>query len=277
MARPTPRSFALADGARLTWIELGDPDGDPLVLVPGLSDGLAPLWDERARAALPPVPKELRSYRVLMVSHRSPVQHGATTADLAADLGAFLEEEAGAPAIVSGHSMGAMVAAHLAARRPELVSRLVLSAGVPSADDHLAGVLDDWDELIRAGRWRAFYREAIRNSFTGRDRRRRLVFLRLGSAPALDEHVDRHLALSQACRTHDATDVLGGIEAPTLVLAGGADPLTRPERAEELADAIPDARLLVLPGLAHGFPEQAGKRYIRTVAQFLAEPDRSVA
>lgn len=277
MARPTPRSFALPDGGRLTWVELGDPDGAPLLLVPGLSDGLAPLWDQRALAALPPPPRELRHHRVLMVSHRDPAPAGVTTAELAGDLAAFLEAEVGAPATVSGHSMGAMVATHLAARRPELVTRLVLSAGVPSADDHLVGVLDDWDELVRAGRWRAFYREAIRNSFTGGDRRRRLVFLRLGSAPALDEHVDRHLALSQACRTHDATDVLDGIQAPTLVLAGGADPLTRAERAEELAAAIPDARLLVLPGLAHGFPEQAGKRYVRLVAGFLDDAGREAA
>lgn len=277
MAKPTPRSFALGGGARLTWIELGDPTGAPLVLVPGLSDGLAPLWDERARAALPPVPRELRRFRVLMVSHRTPVEVGVTTTDLAGDLAAFLDAELDRPAVVSGHSMGAMVATHLAAGRPELVERLVLSAGVPAADDPLCEVIDAWDELIRAGRWRAFYRAAIRASFTGTDRRRRLLFLRMGSAPALDEHVDRHLALSHACRTHDATDVLGRIEAPALVLAGGADPLTRPERAAELAEAIADARLLVLPGLAHGFPEQAGKRYVRHLAGFLDAADRSPA
>lgn len=269
MARPTPRSFALADGARLTWVDLGDPVGDPLLVVPGLSDGLAPLWDERALASLPPVPRELRRYRVLMVSHRDPVAPATTTSDLARDLAAFIDGEVGRRAVVTGHSMGAMVVQHLAAQRPELVTRLVLSAAVPVADDPLRQVIEGWDALIREGRWRAFYREAIRTSFTGTDQRRRLLFLRLGRAPSLAEHVDRHLALSSACRSHDATDVLGAITAPTLVLAGGADPLTRAVRSEELARAIPDARFLVLPGLAHGFPEQAGRRYVRLVASFL--------
>ncbi|MBW3621228.1 MAG: lysophospholipase, partial [Actinobacteria bacterium] len=114
-------------------------------------------------------------------------------------------------------------------------------------------------------------------SYTGSDRLRRQLALRLSAAPALDEHVARHLALSHACRTHDASGVLPAITAPTLVLAGAEDPLARPARAEELAGAIPDARLLVLPGLAHGFPEQAGRRYARHIARFLDPQQRSAA
>ena len=44
---------------------------------------------------------------------------------------------------------------------------------------------------------------------------------------------------------------LAAITAPTLVIAGGADPATPPEHGAAIADHIGGARLLVLPAAAH--------------------------
>lgn len=268
MSRPQLRWFGVA-GGRVPYLEFGDPAAPPVVVLPGLSDGLAPLSEARARAALPPPPRELRPFRTFVLSHRHPLPPGVTTADLAADAHAFCRDVVGTATTVTGHSMGAMVAQHLAGRWPETVSRLVLSATVPSADAALRARIARWEDLITAGRWRAFYDDALRVSFTGSDLLRRRLALRLTGAPALDDLVHRHLALSHACRTHDAGGVLGRVTAPTLVLAGAEDPLARPERATELARAIPGARLVILPGLAHGFPEQARRRYVRHLVRFL--------
>jgi pimeloyl-ACP methyl ester carboxylesterase len=49
----------------------------------------------------------------------------------------------------------------------------------------------------------------------------------------------------------DARDELNGISAPTLVVAGAADPSTPPSHGELLADRIPHARLAVIPRAAH--------------------------
>lgn len=45
---------------------------------------------------------------------------------------------------------------------------------------------------------------------------------------------------------------LPAISVPTLVLVGDGDPLTPPDRAEEMAAAIPNARLVVVPKCGHG-------------------------
>jgi pimeloyl-ACP methyl ester carboxylesterase len=262
------RWFA-TDDAALPYLELGHPTGPPVVVLPGLSDGLAPVSAAHARAALPPPPRELSGYRTFVVSHRHPLTAEATTEELAADVHAFCRAVVGRPATVTGHSMGAMVAQHLAAAWPDDVARLALSATVASADRVLRARVAGWDDLLRAGRWRAFYDDALRVSFTGSDLLRRRLALRLTAAPAPVELVERHLALSHATRTHDATAGLGGVRAPTLVLAGAEDPLTRPERARELAALIPGATTCVLPGLAHGFPEQARRRYVRQLVRFL--------
>lgn len=262
------------DGVRLPYVAQGDVRQRPMVVLPGLSDGLAPLSERRAREALPLRPRALAGRRLLIVSYRHPVEPGVTTADLAEDVAAFIRGTCdGAPVIVTGHSMGGMVAQHLAARHPGLVERLVLSATVPSADEQLRRIIGGWDELITAGRWRAFYRAAIDTSFTGSEALRRKVMLRLGSAPAMDHLLDRHVALSQACREHDARPVLGDIAAPLLLLAGEHDPIAPPRRAEELADAVGGARLEVLEGVSHGFPEQLRRRYVGLVRAFLDGDD----
>ena len=49
----------------------------------------------------------------------------------------------------------------------------------------------------------------------------------------------------------DSRPGLATISVPTLVLVGDADPLTPPERAEEMVALIPRARLMVVPECGH--------------------------
>jgi pimeloyl-ACP methyl ester carboxylesterase len=49
----------------------------------------------------------------------------------------------------------------------------------------------------------------------------------------------------------DSLPMLGGIDVPTLVLVGEEDQITPPEHACEMAEAIPGARLEIIPGCGH--------------------------
>ena len=49
----------------------------------------------------------------------------------------------------------------------------------------------------------------------------------------------------------DSRPRLADIKVPTLVLVGDKDALTPPDRSEEMAAAIPDARLVVVPNCGH--------------------------
>ena len=49
----------------------------------------------------------------------------------------------------------------------------------------------------------------------------------------------------------DSRPYLKDIRCPALVLVGDSDQLTPPERASEIADGIPGARLVVVPQCGH--------------------------
>ena len=150
-------------GTRLQALVGGPPDGPPIVLLHGLG-GSRSNWAFVA-------PELARTRRVLVVDLPG---HGRSTALPAAPgLGPYadrvaklLEEEGHAPADVVGHSFGGLVGIRLAARRPELVRSLVLTAaaGITSSTRQAerALALVGW---IQPGRkvspyWRAVARSA---------------------------------------------------------------------------------------------------------------------
>jgi len=63
--------------------------------------------------------------------------------------------------------------------------------------------------------------------------------------------VDAFLRQSGAALAHDATAVLGSIQAPTLITFGRHDQVTSTRFAEPLTTAIPDAELIVFEDCAH--------------------------
>lgn len=264
--------YDLDGGASQPVISLGAPGGHPVLLLPGLTDGLAPLTDPDARAQMASPPGELLDrFRVHVASHRVPAPDDVTTVQLATDAAGLLERLTDRPATLVGHSMGAMVAQHLAAQRPDLVARMVLSCTVGRADDAFRAVLEDWAEPVRAGRWDEVYTGAIDRSYTGSAWLSRRVAQRVlplkEPAPGLAE---RHLALTHACATHDALDLLGDVRVPVLLLAGARDEVTGPHHARQLGAVLPEATVEVWDDLGHGLPEQAAGRFGRRVRRFLA-------
>lgn len=259
-------------GGRLPLLEVGAPGTPTLVLLPGLTDGLAPVTVPRAHALYADVPLPLDRTRGLILSYREQVRPGTPTRVLAADLASVLERRLHAPAVLVAHSLGGMVAQHLAADHPELVAGLVLSATSGRADARLRAVLARWDAWLAAGEQARFRRDAIRTSVTGAALRDHLALdaaAEVPPAPAV--LVARHLVLSAACAGHDACDRLAAIAAPALVLAGGRDELIAPAAAEELADRLPGARFVRFDDLGHGFPEQARGPFQAQVGRFLVD------
>ncbi len=202
--------------------------GDPLVLLHPGGAGV----DSRALA--PQVDAFRTRFHVYTPEQRG---HGRTPdlpgplsyEQMAADTIRFLEEVIGEPMLLLGVSDGAVVALAVALRRPDLVRRLVLAAGIFHHDGWHDGVLDGEPPDFLA----ASYAEL---------------------SPDGAEHypvVVAKLAALHAGQPPFPPADHGQLGCRTLVLVADDDEV-RLEHAVAMYRAIPDAELAVIPGTSHG-------------------------
>lgn len=188
-------------------------------------------------------------------------------ADAAARL---LDELAVERADVVGLSFGGHQALHVALSHPDRVGRLVLadtSAAFgadgtdPEAWKRLR--LDPLDAGITPAEMAPAVIDAITaTGFHGRERDRTIAaFARIPAAGLR--------AAVECLPTHDVTDRLGEIAAPTLVIVGELDDETPVAYAEVLADGIPDAELRVIDGVGHLTPAESPAEFNTLVREFL--------
>jgi pimeloyl-ACP methyl ester carboxylesterase len=197
-----------------------------------------------------------------------------TLADMAEDASQLLASLELAPAHVIGASMGGMIAQTLAARQPEQVRSLVSImsntgnrfSGQPSP--RVYPVL-----LRRAPRERdAFIRhmERVFAAIGSRGLPRDPDDIRTLAGVSYDRDHDpsgppRQLAAIIA--SGDRTAELRGIERPTLVIHGSADPLVAPSGGRATARAIPGARLLSIEKMGHDLPRVIWPQLIEAIAE----------
>jgi pimeloyl-[acyl-carrier protein] methyl ester esterase len=245
------RSARRAGAPRLHVESVGQ--GPPLVLLHGfaLHGGLfAPL-----------LPGLATRHRVHIVDlpghgHSDPIEPWTIDAIVAALARAFATEDE--PLAVMGWSLGGVIAMHWALAQPGRIRKLALVATSPRfvADDawpHAMApqTLARFGDELRAA-WKLTLQRFLSLQAQGSDvgrttlaALRRELFARGEPDAAM---------LDGALATLAVTDLRGDvarIAIPTLVVAGERDTLSPPEASAWLAQALPAARLLRLPGAAH--------------------------
>jgi pimeloyl-ACP methyl ester carboxylesterase len=199
-----------------------------------------------------------------------------TPADMAADVAGLLTKLGLPPAHVLGLSLGGMVAQELALAVPQRVKSLVLVDTLARADEWFRGTLAAFEQIRRGVPDTASFFEVILPWWVGWrffEQSERVTWLRwlLRQTP-YPQPLDGFLRQLDATRRHDALNRLGRITCPTLVLVGADDLICPPRYSEQLCDAIPGAKLVVVPGVGHGLPFEDPGRFTAVVAEFLGCP-----
>lgn len=156
-----------------------------------------------------------------------------------------------APAHLVGHSMGALIALSAAATQPNRVASIALlgaAAAMPVHPDLLemanTGVPATHDLISSWGLGRPQHLGG--HKAPG-------LWMQRGLTATLERDAFRALGIDfAACDGFpDARGFADTIGCPALVLAGAIDQMARPKMAAELADALPNASLTVIPGSGH--------------------------
>lgn len=271
MARTQRRAEALATKTielpgrvELQYVEQGDSSGVPVLLLHGITDS----WRSFERV-LPLLPESVHAFALSQRGHGDAARPAAgyRPQDFAADLSAFVETLELGPSVIAGHSMGSSVAQRYAIDDPERVLGLVLVGSVTTWRDH-PDFVELWDSTVST------LTDPVAPGFV---REFQESTLAQPVPPAFLETVVREslklparvwkAVLREGLLEADFSEELGEIEAPTLIVWGDRDELTRSEQ-KPLAAAIAGSQLVVYPGAGHALHWEEPARFAADLAAF---------
>ena len=228
-----------------TEIAVDGPPGAPAMLLMHSLGSSLRIWDAQAEQLS-------RGFRVVRFSLRG---HGLTDVgagpctieDFADDALGVLDALGIAAAHVGGVSIGGMIAQAVAARAPGRVTSLILcdtAMALPPPEtwkQRAATVRAEGLAAVADGVLARWTSPAFLATPAGRGLRNLL----------LRTHPEGYAAAAEALARADLTRSTPALRVPALVVVGERDPSTPVATAEALRDAIPGARLAVIPGAAH--------------------------
>ena len=283
MTTPThqtaPTHYVEANGIRFAYRRFGHPDGVPLVMNIHFT-GTMDHWD-------PAVTDGLAQGREVILFNNAGISSSSgavpeSIEEMAANAGAFIDALGLAQVDVLGFSMGGLIAQQLALTKPQRVRKLILVGTGPRSGEGMVSLTPEAQEILGASYahpddlWlRIHFAPSDASQAAGRAFLKRFRLRADDRDPEVDDKVApaQIAALAKWGAPRDNPyDYLHAIAQPTLVVNGDHDVIIYSINSWILQQHIPDAQLIIYPDANHGSLYQYPERFVRHVAQFLAEP-----
>jgi pimeloyl-ACP methyl ester carboxylesterase len=260
----TVKSATLASGINLPYVEQGDPDGMPVLLLHGITDSWRS-WEP----VLPHLPRSIRAFAVTHRGHGDADRPatGYHPRDFGADVIAFMDAVGLERAVLVGHSMSGYIVQGVASEHPNRVLGVVLVGAFASYSDkaaviELCDVVEAFGDNVDPGFVREFQEITITQPVADG-----LVDMVVSESLKLPAHVWR--ASFGALLEIDRPVALDRIGAPTLVVWADRDAAAPRNDQIALVEGIPDAELLVYEGAGHALHWEEPERFAADLVTFL--------
>ena len=241
----------LPNNQHLAYIDMGDPQGPPVVLIHGYTDN--------ARDWVPLIPYLSKRLRLIVVDIRG---HGRSDKpeccyariDFAYDIKLLLDALHIARADVVGHSLGSMITQVLAEEWPQRVRKVVLvsSTAGPRAGSSPKKPAFDYAAEIRKLKEPIDPDSPFMIAWWDSPKPVNPDFIRRQRRDAANIPLSVWLAvLDQGTNSADLQRNLSKLKAPALLIWGSDDPIMEEEARQTLREALPAAAVKVFEGLGH--------------------------
>jgi len=242
-------------GAQMDYIRFGSGSRN-LVILPGLGDGLQTVkgtalpmaWMYRMFA---------KDFTVYAFSRKTPLAEGWTTRDMARDQAEAMKQLGIQSADILGVSMGGMIAQYLAIDYPEKVEKLILAVTSACPNSILTESVQEWVRFADHGDHIGFMDSNLRRIYSESYYRKNKWLVPIVAKLTKPKSYERFFIQANACMTHNAIDLLGLIQARTLVVGGELDRALGGDASRQIAERIPDAQLRMYEQWGHGVYEEA--------------------
>jgi 3-oxoadipate enol-lactonase len=246
----------------------GGGPGDAVLLVHAIGCDLR-MWDALGAELAP-------RYRVVRMDVRghgkSAVTAGPYSLDqLADDARDVLDSLAIEKAHWVGLSMGGMIGQAFALRHSRRLRKLVLANTTSSYGAEGPKMWEARAKAVHEGGMAAITELAMQRYFSDDFRASSSDIVDRIGAGFLATDPAGYIACCNAIRDLDFAGELHRIKAPTLVIAGEKDVGTPVAMSKAIADAIPGAKLAVIPGAAHLSAVEDPAAFNRLVVDFLSK------
>ena len=228
----------------------------PLIMLPGLSDGLMTV-NGKAFMLAKPYKLFFEKYTVYMFSRKNEMPEGYSIRDMAADQAKAMQMLGLRKASILGVSQGGMIAQFLAADFPELVEKLVIAVSAPRLNGIIRECILNWIEFAKQGNHKKLMIDTAEKSYSSEYLKQyRKIYPIIGTIGKPSDY-GRFLTNANAILSFDAVYELPKISCPVLIIGGEADRIVGIEASYELKERIAGSELFIYKGLGHAAYEEA--------------------
>ncbi|HZM35210.1 MAG TPA: alpha/beta fold hydrolase [Burkholderiales bacterium] len=241
-----------------------DGDGEPVVMIHGLggtANTFTPILSALAR--------NRRMRLDLPGSGRSARVGGALSIELFRDCVLKCMKHLGiGRAHVVGHSMGTIVAAHLAAAEPDAVASLALFGPLLAPPDQARAAIRARAAKAREGDMQPIADALLQSAISNETKARRPAAAAFVRESLMRQEPDGYARTCEALADAQPADATR-IACPTLLVTGDEDAVAPPQSVRAMAQKIAGSRVEVLRGCGHWTPVEKPDECISLLKNFL--------